>query len=223
MSEGTMYAPAAALARVAGRREFLRAAGTAVAALALAPALLRAQEATQGPVGASNVEMDQSAYKPVKRPPKPDAVRQLTDLQRDAMEKGMKCACPCQLDVFTCRTTDFTCGISPAMHRDVVALIEGGYTADEIVAAFKDVYGERVLMAPEPEGFNVAGYLVPFVTLGTGAVVLYGMLRRWRANAAQPAPVATRAASAPALRVEGLDATDDELRRLERALKDDGR
>ncbi|MCU0618737.1 MAG: cytochrome c-type biogenesis protein CcmH [Gemmatimonadaceae bacterium] len=200
---------------VAGRRDFLAALGVGAAALVVAPRL-GAQSGQ--PSAASNVEMDQSAYKPVSRPPKPNAVRQMSDAQRDVMEKGMKCACPCQLDVFTCRTTDFSCGISPAMHRDVVKLIEGGYTADEIIAAFEGVYGERIRMAPPAEGFNVAGYVVPFVTLGTGAIVLYAMLKRWRANAAAvPAPVA--AASA----VSGVDASADELRRLQAALREDGR
>ena len=201
---------------VAGRRDFLAALGAGAAALVVAPRVVGAQSGQ--PSAASNVEMDQSAYKPVSRPPKPNAVRQMSDAQRDAMEKGMKCACPCQLDVFTCRTTDFSCGISPAMHRDVVKLIEGGYTADEILLAFEGVYGERIRMAPPAEGFNIAGYLVPFATLGTGAVVLYAMLKRWRANAATvPAPVV---ASAP---VPGIDASSDELRRLEAALREDGR
>ncbi|MCU0625524.1 MAG: cytochrome c-type biogenesis protein CcmH [Gemmatimonadaceae bacterium] len=210
--------------RVAGRRDFLRTVGVTAAAMLVAPALAAQDEQPpQGPTGAANVEMDQSAYKPVVRPPKPNAVRQMTDAERDVMEKGMKCACPCQLDVFTCRTTDFTCGISPAMHKDVVRMIEGGYTGDEIIAAFQEVYGDRLLMAPKAEGFNVAGYLVPFATLGTGAVVLYGMLRRWRTNAATaPAPV-VRDANVRPLRVEGVEASDDELRRLEMALKDDGR
>lgn len=214
----SMHASVSPAAAVAGRRDFLRTLGIGATALVVAPRLLAAQSGQ--PSAASNVEMDQSAYKPVKLPPKPNAVRQMSDAQRDVMEKGMKCACPCQLDVFTCRTTDFSCGISPAMHKDVVALIEGGYTADEIIAAFKGVYGERVLMAPEPEGFNAAGYVVPFATLGTGAVVLWAMLKRWRENAA--APATARAAAAPA-RVAGVDATDDELRRLQAALRDDAR
>jgi cytochrome c-type biogenesis protein CcmH len=218
MSDAVGTSPATAAARVAGRREFLRTLGLGAAAVVLAPRLLAAQSGQ--PSASTNVEMDQSAHKPVRLPPKANAVRQMTDAERDVMEKGMKCACPCQLDVFTCRTTDFSCGISPAMHRDVVALIEGGYTGDEIIAAFKNVYGERVLMAPVAEGFNVAGYLVPFATLGTGAVVLWAMLRRWRDNAAVAAPVR---ADATVVRPAGVDASDDELRRLQDALRDDAR
>lgn len=218
MNDDVRADAATAPVHVAGRRDFLATLGVGVTALVVAPRLAAAQSGQ--PSAASNVEMDQSAYKPVTLPPKPNAVRQMSDAQRDVMEKGMKCACPCKLDVFTCRTTDFSCGISPAMHKDVVALIQGGYTGDEIIAAFKNVYGERVLMAPEAEGFNVAGYLVPFATLGTGAVILGAMLKRWRANAAAPAPV--RADVVP-MRPRGIEASDDELRRLQDALRDDAR
>ena len=72
------------------------------------------------------------------------------------------------------------------MHRDVMALVEGGYSAQEILDAFVDTYGERALMAPKKEGFNWAGYLVPFGALAAGAaavvVVLRGMQRVQRSS-----------------------------------------
>ena len=199
----------------ATRRDFLRASGALVAGAMFVPAI-RAQSAAQAQ-GAANVQMPQTAYKPVSLPKKVGAKPLVAQLERDELERGLKCACPCKLDVFTCRTTDFQCGISPAMHSDVVRLVEGGYSADEIVAAFSTVYGERVLMAPVKEGFNLAGYVVPFITLGIGATMLVAMLRRWRreSDAATPA-----VASASVLPIDGgmPAATDDELRRLEEAV-----
>ena len=198
------------------RRDFLRAGALLTAAAVLSPRL-RAQ-GTQGAQGAANVEMAQSAYKPVSLPKKPGAKPLVAQLQRDELERGLKCACPCKLDVFTCRTTDFQCGISPAMHSDVVRLIEGGYSADEIVAAFTTVYGERVLMAPVKEGFNIAGYVVPFITVGIGATMLMAMLRRWKRESEATAPAAV---SDSVLPISGTvpAATDDELRRLEAAVR----
>lgn len=199
------------------RRDFLRA-GTLVTATALLAPRLRAQDVAQQAQGAANIEMPQSAYKPVSLPPKAGAKPRLTQLQRDALEKGLKCACPCKLDVFTCRTTDFQCGISPAMHSDVVRLIDGGYSADEIVAAFTTVYGERVLMAPVKEGFNIAGYVVPFITVGIGATMLVALLRRWQRETEKVAPVVTTKSVLP---ISGAvpAATEDELRRLEAAVR----
>ena len=199
------------------RRDFLRAGGMLLAGSALVPRL-RAQQAQAQPQGAANIDMPQSDYKPVSLPKKPGANPLVAQLERDELERGLKCACPCKLDVFTCRTTDFQCGISPAMHSDVVRLIEGGYSADEIVAAFTTVYGERVLMAPVKEGFNIAGYVVPFITVGVGATMLVALLRRWKreTDATTPAMV-----SKSVLSITGSvpAATDDELRRLQAAVR----
>ena len=98
-----------------------------------------------------------------------------------AIEQKLTCHCGCTLDIFTCRTTDFTCTTSPALHREVVALYEGGADAQGILDAFKAKYGEQALMAPEPKGFNLAGYLVPGVLiLGIGSVLAWVIGRRFR-------------------------------------------
>lgn len=133
------------------------------------------------------------------------------DAAIQAIELKLRCTCGCTLDVFTCRTTDFTCTYSPEMHREVVALYSSGKTEPEIVAAFVAKYGEEVLMAPTPQGFNLAGYLVPGVLIvAVGALVAWiirrRMIRRDAPRAAQPAsPVA--------------EASPEELERLERELE----
>lgn len=190
------------------RREFL--VGIAGAAAAVAARGLGAQQGNFTP-------MDQNAYRPVLRESKPGATPQLTVEQRDALEKELKCQCTCVLDVYTCRTTDFTCGVSPAMHRDVLRLVEGGYTADEIKQAFVDTYGEVALTAPVKEGFNWVGYFAPGIALATGGLILTMMLRRWSKQAPAPVPVALDArAGVP----EGTSAED--LEKLQRALREDG-
>jgi len=116
------------------------------------------------------------------------------------------------MDVYTCRTTDFSCQVSPAMHRNAMALVQGGYSAQEILDAFVDVYGERVLMAPKKVGFNIVGYVLPGIVMGTGAVVLALILHRWRRPAARtPATALT----------PPLDATPEELATLDAAIRDD--
>ena len=98
-----------------------------------------------------------------------------------AIERRLRCTCGCNLDVYTCRTTDFTCSYSPAMHRDVVALYESGKSADEVIQAFVAQYGETVLMAPPAEGFNWAAYLLPGTAiLVTGGVLGWVLMRRHR-------------------------------------------
>jgi len=197
------------------RRDFLvRLAASGVAVLAAQE--LAAQE-TAPPQGATSnlFDMNQEAARGVVRPPKPGAAPSMTNDQRDALEHQMRCQCGCTLDVYTCRTTDFSCQVSPAMHRDVMALVEGGYSAPEIIDAFVDTYGERVLMAPKKEGFNWAGYIVPFAAVGGGAVAVAAVLRGMHLRSEEVA--AARIASAPS----HTGASADELARLDAAIRRD--
>ena len=189
------------------RRDFVRRL-PALGAAAVLAARLGAQEQTRST--ATNTMMDQGAARGVRRPPKPGAAPSMTPDERDALEHRLRCQCGCTLDIYTCRTTDFTCQVSPAMHRDVMWLVEGGYGAQEIIDAFVGEYGERVLMAPTKQGFNWAGYLVPFAAMGGAGVAVAALIRRWGRDRGT--------ATATPLRV---DATPDELRRLDAAVRDD--
>jgi cytochrome c-type biogenesis protein CcmH len=196
------------------RREFLTRVAAGSAALMIVDSLSAQQPAgTQS--GNSNLfPMDQEAAKTVRRPAKPGAQKSMTDEQRDALERQIRCQCGCTLDVYICRTTDFSCQVSPAMHRDIISLVEGGYSAQEIIDAFVQTYGERALMAPTREGFNLTAYWMPFAALGAGAVALFAFLRRMQRRSVA-APVVVR--SAPA----NVAATNDELAQLERAIRED--
>ncbi len=153
--------------------------------------------------------MDENSYKPVTLASKGTAPV-LNDDQRNDLEHQFRCQCGCNLDVYTCRTTDFSCPVSPAMHRDMIALVAGGYATSEIVAAFRRVYGERVLMSPAREGFNWVGYFLPSVAIAAGAIVLVRYIRtRSHKVALREAP---RIVS---------DATADEMDRLRAAIRDD--
>jgi cytochrome c-type biogenesis protein CcmH len=136
------------------------------------------------------------------------------DLAIQTLEKKLRCSCGCGLDIYTCRTTDFTCTYSPELHREIMKLWDGGQTADQIIATFVQEYGEKALMAPPPRGFNLAGYLVPgSLILMLGAVLAWVLLRR-------RAIVAPAEASTPPM----IDATRDELAELAREIAEsDGR
>lgn len=131
------------------------------------------------------------------------------------IERRLRCTCGCNLDIFTCRTTDFTCATSPRLHRQVLGLYEAGISADQIVQQFVDQYGERALMAPRPEGFNLAGYLVPGTVILLVGTLLGVYLMRRRQVAAVEGPDPVTANPPPSV------ATPEELERLRRALADD--
>ena len=132
------------------------------------------------------------------------------DAAIQAIEKQLHCTCGCNLDVYTCRTTDFTCGVSPEMHRQVIALAERGMTGQQIVDQFVHAHGLTILMAPPKRGFNLAGYFTPAIVIVLAAAILTFVLRRW-ARAASGVPAAPPAAS-------NVTAAPEELERLRREL-----
>ena len=172
---------------------------------------------TDGSSGSNLFAMNQGAARTVHLPPKPGVKPHVTDAERDQVEKQLRCQCGCTLDIYTCRTTDFACEVSPAMHRDIIALVEGGYGAQEIVDAFVGSYGEKVLMAPTKSGFNLVGWGMPFGALLVGGGALALLLRRWRRRGTIAAAV--RADQRGPARVPGVDATDDEMARLQAAIR----
>lgn len=142
------------------------------------------------------------------RPLEPVTARD-NDTAIQAIEKQLHCTCGCNQDVYTCRTTDFTCTTSPAMHRQVLALATAGKTGPEIIGEFVREHGVAILMAPPKRGFNIALYFLPSVALVVGAVVLTLVLLR-RVRRRTPRELA-------ALSAQGTPAPQ-ELERLRREL-----
>ncbi|HKP49049.1 MAG TPA: cytochrome c-type biogenesis protein CcmH [Gemmatimonadales bacterium] len=187
------------------RRRFLGQLG--MAPLVGFPAIARAQQGDSlAGRGASGTLRDPS----VVGRPRMATDRKENDAEVQSIEQQLACNCGCTLDVFTCRTTDFSCTYSPALHREVLALKDQGKGAREILDAFVSKYGEKALMAPKPKGFNLWGYLLPGSAIGAAAVALFAVLRRREtvANAVEPAPI------------QPVSATPDELERLQRALQE---
>lgn len=130
-----------------------------------------------------------------------------------AIERRLRCRCGCMLDVYTCRTTDFICTVSPAMHREVIALVVAGKTPEEVIKAFIASDGEQVLMSPPASGFNIAGYIVPGLSIAVIGLVLAAYLARRRAVA-----VAAGVVDGPVATTPGGGPDQEQLERLKRAL-----
>jgi cytochrome c-type biogenesis protein CcmH len=138
------------------------------------------------------------------------------DAQIQAIEQRLACNCGCTLDVFTCRTTDFSCTYSPALHREVLALRDQGKTAQQILDAFVAKYGEKALMAPKPRGvLNLTGYLLPGTLILSAAAGLLAFIGRRKAAVAAVAVGQIKGDSAVPSGV-----SQDELDRLKRALSE---
>ena len=134
------------------------------------------------------------------------------DAAIQAIEKQLHCTCGCNLDVYTCRTTDFTCTVSPALHQHVVGLAQKGMTGQQILDQFVREHGVAILMSPPKRGFNLAGYFVPSLLIVAAGMVLTLVLRRWTRTAA-PAPLPATPPSAGGT-PEELERLRGELERL---------
>ena len=191
------------------RRDLLRgslltlvgAAAGRTAARAQAPAAARPDSAAGDPLYRPDVVQQRAVATAGDNDP---AVKEL--------ERKLKCTCGCNLDIYLCRTTDFTCQYSPALHKEVLELRALGKNPEEITAAFVAKYGEQILMAPPPEGFNLAGYLVPGAAVFvTGSLIGLVLLRRARRAVQVPAVAAVPGVTLP---------TDADREKLRRALAD---
>jgi len=173
-----------------------------------------------GAIGAGLLSVTQSVQQPdsvgrVYDPGRAGRSREPTtaadnDAAIQAIEKRLKCSCGCGLDIYTCRTTDFTCTYSPALHKEVVRLGEQGKSDQQIIDEFVAQYGEAVLMAPPRRGFNLAGYFVPSIAIIVAAVFLIRVLRRWTREAQVAQSTAGEGSVAPQV----PDASPAELQRL---------
>ena len=191
-------------AREGSRREFLAALGGALGLLARSPRRQTPEDSLPGSGVAGRLWDPARAGRPLEPVTAAD-----NDPAIQAIEKQIHCTCGCNQDVYTCRTTDFTCTTSPAMHRRVVALAQAGRTGPEILAEFVREHGVAILMAPPKRGVHLTAYVVPPTVLLLAAGLLTLLLRRWTRSAALPAGPG-RSAEPPA--------SPEELEHLRRAL-----
>jgi cytochrome c-type biogenesis protein CcmH len=195
---------------VSTRREFVCGSIPAIIGLVAAPRIAAAtglqevQDSLTGR-GATGTLRDPSA---VGRSRQPTDARDDAEIQ--AIEQRLACSCGCTLDVFTCRTTDFTCTYSPELHREVLALRDDGKTAQQILDSFVAKYGEQALMAPKPEGFNLAGYLLPGALIAAAGAGLAVFI-------AQRKTAVALAGGSPGIS-QPVNPSPEELDRLQRAL-----
>ncbi len=86
------------------------------------------------------------------------------------------CGCPPTL-VSAC-----SCHRAGEMTREVEGLLAAGKTDDEIYQRYVEEFGSKVLAAPKAEGFNLLGWVLPFVALLAGGGIVFFAYRRLRVD-----------------------------------------
>jgi cytochrome c-type biogenesis protein CcmH/NrfF len=127
------------------------------------------------------------------------------------VEGRLMCYCGCS----NLTVRDCSCGTSASIRGDIAARLASGQTADQVVAAYVSEHGEQIRSAPEPEGFNLVAWVMPFAVILAGMVMVVALTRRWQRRGAVPPPPDAAGAGAAA-----LPADRAMLERIEREMRD---
>ena len=74
-----------------------------------------------------------------------------------------------------------------AVVRDQLA---AGKTPEQVKAYYVSKYGEWILLAPKPSGFNLLAYLLPVLAVLGGGLAIALAVRRWTVGSRARPPVA---------------------------------
>lgn len=89
------------------------------------------------------------------------------------------------------------CGRAEELRGIVAGQIRSGMSGDAVLAKFVAEQGEKILIAPKSEGFNLVAWVAPLAGLLVATAVLAVVLRRWK-RTASPAVAAGAAVPDPA-------------------------
>ena len=74
------------------------------------------------------------------------------------------------------------CGRAAELRDEMRTMVAGGMTGDEVIASYVAKHGEKILIAPDAEGFNLFAWLGPLAGLLLAVVAVILILRRWKGN-----------------------------------------
>ena len=108
----------------------------------------------------------------------------------DRLCREMSCLCGCNQTVKACPHT--TCDSAIPSRKKIRELIGQGKNHDEIVAIFVKEKGQIILAKPKEEGFNLVGYILPFVAITVVGGLVFKLIKGWTRSGA-PAVAQTAA------------------------------
>jgi cytochrome c-type biogenesis protein CcmH/NrfF len=125
------------------------------------------------------------------------------------VEEALTCQCGCGLTVHSCN--HLNCGSGEPMKAEIRERLGRGEGTEQILAAFKARYGEKVLSAPTFQGFNWFAWVTPFAAvLAAAAMLVLTIRRRVRTTAAVAAPASSDNQALRARLARELDDLDRE-------------
>jgi cytochrome c-type biogenesis protein CcmH len=90
----------------------------------------------------------------------------------------LMCICGCNQILLECNHVG--CPDSDMMRNELMAGVTRGDSDSLVEQAFVQKYGPTVLAAPTSTGFNRTAWIVPFVALGLGLLLVILVVRAWK-------------------------------------------
>src|ERR1700719_3547515 len=94
-----------------------------------------------------------------------------------AVASQFTCTCGCGQDHYECDPN--TCSLTASFKKDLVNMMNKGWSKDKIRNYYVGIYGESILTAPEKNGFSLTAWVLPFAVLGGAAILLFFIIRKW--------------------------------------------
>ena len=106
----------------------------------------------------------------------------------DNLGHKLMCRCGCNQVLLECNHVG--CTYSDGMRNELMAGLQRGDSDDLVLQAFVQKYGPTVMAAPTTTGFNRVAWIMPFVALAGGLLLVVVIVKSWntrRAVAVVPA------------------------------------
>jgi len=92
----------------------------------------------------------------------------------------MMCVCGCNQILLECNHVG--CTYSDRMRAELVAAVDRGDNDDLTLQSFVQKYGTTVLAAPTKAGFNRVAWIMPYLVLVLGLVMVTMIVRLWKSR-----------------------------------------
>lgn len=66
------------------------------------------------------------------------------------------------------------------LRQEIWSLLEEGMNKKQVMDFLVQKYGERILAAPSPEGFNLIAWVLPGVVIAIGAILILFLIKKWK-------------------------------------------
>lgn len=92
----------------------------------------------------------------------------------------MMCVCGCNQILLECNHVG--CAYSERMRAELIAAVDRGDNDDLTLQGFVQKYGTTVMAAPTKTGFNRVAWIMPYLVLVLGIVMVTLIVRAWRSR-----------------------------------------